>query len=336
VVVDAYSARTGGGISYLAGLLPRLVREPGVASVAAFLQPGAELAAALADSGVELRERALKPRGLAGRALWEATALARIAPHSVVLTPSAILPRGLPGPVVAVPQNILPFVGAGGSNAVRRAAILRTLRSATGVIFLSAEMRRQVRRRTQSPILERVIPCGLDDAFLAPGTSGPRNEIVSVLDPSPHKRLGLLLDAWRLLGADRPPLRVIGSSVPAVPGVRCEQGLAAREVARAMQAARLVVLTSAAESFGLPALEALGCGAPVVASDLPALREVTGGHARYVAGEHPRTWAAAIGAALDAPGDPEPGRGWAHDFTWERAAAATAELLLEARMSYPG
>lgn len=336
MVVDAYSARPGGGIAYLAGLLPRLVREPGVASVAAFLEPGAELAAALADSGVEIRERALTPRGLAGRALWEATALARIAPRAVVLTPSAILPRALPGPVVAVPQNILAFVGTGRSNAARRAAIVHTLRSATGVIFISAEMRRQVRRLTQSPSLERVIPLGLDDAFLAPPTSGPREELVSVLDASPHKRLGLLLDAWRLLGEDRPPLRVIGASAAAVPGVRFERGLAPREVAAAMHAARLAVLTSAAESFGLPALEALACDTPVLASELPALREVTGGHARYVAGEDPRRWAAAVRAALEAPRDPEPGRSWAHGFTWERAAAATAELLIEASRSYWG
>jgi glycosyltransferase involved in cell wall biosynthesis len=47
--------------------------------------------------------------------------------------------------------------------------------------------------------------------------------------------------------------------------------------------ADVVLLTSEREGFGLPLLEAIACGAPVVASDLPVLREVGGAGASYAA-----------------------------------------------------
>jgi glycosyltransferase involved in cell wall biosynthesis len=153
-----------------------------------------------------------------------------------------------------------------------------------------------------------------------------------VADRNPHKRLGLLLDAWRLLGHDRPRLRVIGAAgrPPADVGVSFENGLSAAEVAAAMRSAELVALPSTAESFGLPALEALACETPLLVSDIPAFREVTAGHAAYVDSDRAEEWAAALRATLATPSAPGPGRAWALRFTWERCAAATAEVLLEA------
>jgi glycosyltransferase involved in cell wall biosynthesis len=62
-----------------------------------------------------------------------------------------------------------------------------------------------------------------------------------------------------------------------------------------------VLLPSDAEGFGLPVLEALACGAPVLASDIPPLREVGGNAVRYVPPGQPEAWASAI---LEALGDP--------------------------------
>jgi glycosyltransferase involved in cell wall biosynthesis len=88
----------------------------------------------------------------------------------------------------------------------------------------------------------------------------------------------------------------------------------------------LVLLPSEREGFGLPVLEALACGTPIVASDIEALREVGGDAAQYCPPEDLGAWTDAVVKALGERRD-EPGR-WATrrsrgiaraaSFSWSR------------------
>ncbi|HET9495646.1 MAG TPA: glycosyltransferase family 1 protein [Chloroflexia bacterium] len=88
------------------------------------------------------------------------------------------------------------------------------------------------------------------------------------------------------------------------------------------------------EGFGLPALEAMACGTPVVVSTTPALREVVSESGLTVDPHDTAGWAAALERLL--AGGPEAerlremGPRRASLFTWERSAAATARVLAEA------
>src|SRR5215207_9219948 len=109
------------------------------------------------------------------------------------------------------------------------------------------------------------------------------------------------------------------------------------DLVQVVAGASALVVPSWYEGFGLPALEALACGTPVVASDLPALREVLGDQADLVPPGDPAALADALARTLDDPGD-ERGRAArrtrAAGFTWENCAQATLSayrLALESR-----
>ncbi|MCZ7569712.1 MAG: glycosyltransferase family 4 protein [Ardenticatenaceae bacterium] len=101
-----------------------------------------------------------------------------------------------------------------------------------------------------------------------------------------------------------------------------------------LQQADLFLFPSTYESFGLSVLEAMAAGVPVVASDLPALREATGAQVRLVPSDDLSAWVEAARRLLS---DAElrqararAGRIWASQFTWARAAARLEHYLVEA------
>jgi glycosyltransferase-like protein len=81
---------------------------------------------------------------------------------------------------------------------------------------------------------------------------------------------------------------------------------------------------STKEGFGLAAMEALAAGRPVVARDLPVLREVFGDTVRYAT--TPDTFAGALSDAVTAGTDPAPGRALASSLTWAESARRHAEF----------
>lgn len=102
------------------------------------------------------------------------------------------------------------------------------------------------------------------------------------------------------------------------------------DVAALMQVARACVYPSVYEGFGLPVIEAMAAGAPILTSDIPVIREVGGDYAQYVS---PHDTVAIAGALInimdDGPPDSaaqEARRAHARSFSWQRSAEALVKV----------
>lgn len=103
--------------------------------------------------------------------------------------------------------------------------------------------------------------------------------------------------------------------------------LADDDVPALVAEASVLAMVSVKEGFGLAGMEALAAGVPVVARDLPVLREVYGDTVAY-AGDVPAI-AVALASQLAAPLDPGPGRALAASYTWDRTARAHLKLYTD-------
>ena len=139
--------------------------------------------------------------------------------------------------------------------------------------------------------------------------------------PDPGKHIAKLAAAARKL-----PLVLVGSTRPwahELPGVILTGQVSDEQLAAIYSAAHALVLSSAAEGFGLTAIEALACGTPVAACDAPALREVLGERATFVApGDMEGLIAAGQAAQRPAPAPPA--------WSWQDAARATWSVYARA------
>lgn len=203
------------------------------------------------------------------------------------------------------------------------------------------------------PELVTVTPLGVDDAWFRTGRPDagwlaahglPERYLLFVGSPEPRKNLPTLLEAVRRLRATdsgTPPLVLVGPPGwgPALDTAGLPEGavvttgyLSDDDLRVTVAGAAALCFPSRYEGFGLPPLEALAAGTPVVAADIPAVREVTGDVAgvRLVAPGRPDVFAddlaGAITAVLADPGDPAAGRAHAHGFSWRRTAELTAAV----------
>jgi len=139
--------------------------------------------------------------------------------------------------------------------------------------------------------------------------------------PEPRKRLAALTRAQRSM-----PLVLVGPTAQwahELPGVTLTGAVSDDELAAIYTGAHALVFPSDDEGFGLPPVEALACGTPVAACDVPALQEVLQGRALFSAVDDlDGLIAAAESAGRPAPPPPA--------WTWDDAAEATLKVYSEA------
>ncbi|CAO0823291.1 mannosyl-N-acetyl-alpha-D-glucosaminyl-diphospho-ditrans,octacis-undecaprenol 3-alpha-mannosyltransferase / alpha-1,3-rhamnosyltransferase [Desulfarculales bacterium] len=170
------------------------------------------------------------------------------------------------------------------------------------VEFLSVDPRRVViTANAAGPAFRPLTPQRRNSAAQELGL--PPNFILGVGNPKPHKNLSALIEAHRRLDHAAPALVLVGLQPGQLPQAQPGPGmiilprLEDRELALAYGAARVVVIPSLYEGFGLPALEALACGTPLIASNRASLPEVVG-QAGLLVEPDPRSLARAMGQVL--------------------------------------
>jgi glycosyltransferase involved in cell wall biosynthesis len=182
--------------------------------------------------------------------------------------------------------------------------------------------------------------------FHAPGPQmaveglAPGRFLLTVGTREPRKGHDTLLAAWEQWGGSL-PLVMAGGSGWLTPAPAPRDGL---HVLGYVDDARLrwlyahctaFVYPSRYEGFGLPVIEAMTCGAPVITTAAASLSEAAGGAALVVPPGEPQALARALEAVVSDPARRDAlrarGRAHAQGFTWERAADAVLALYAEVR-----
>jgi glycosyltransferase involved in cell wall biosynthesis len=174
-----------------------------------------------------------------------------------------------------------------------------------------------------------VIPNAVGDPFVPDGPAAEGDYVLAVGTLEPRKNLAAAQQAADRLGVE---LRVVGARGWGDVQVDGWLGrVADEELARLYRGARCLVYPSLYEGFGIPVLEAMACGTPVVTSTGGATEEVAGGAAVLVDPHDPVVIANGIEEAA-ARRDELRTRGLerAAHFTWERVAAETWAVYEEA------
>lgn len=157
-----------------------------------------------------------------------------------------------------------------------------------------------------------------------------------------NKNVDLVLDAWEILHGRGEALPLVVVGLPAAGRATLEAAVQARgmgdlvsvrpwlsdaDFRRHFVSASLVVFPSDYEGFGLPVVEAMRLGIPVVVTPDPALLEVSGGLPTVMDGWDAEALARAVPRARSAGADPERAREHASGFTWRRTAGEVRAAL---------
>jgi len=278
-----------------------------------------------------LRRMALVRAGRQGRGLGRA-AQAHLGPAAYVNVGHANLLPGLLANLRPLRRAVLihdtipldhPEFTRAGQAEKFRARFTAALEQAELILTVSAATRADVLRwrgRLGLPGRAAIVAAPIGTRLAAPDPAGlpadldlSRPFFVTLGTIEPRKNHALLLDAWQMQA--RPPqLFIIGrrgwenrevfarlDRLPPGGPVRELRDLDDGAVAALIGRSHGLLMPSRAEGFGLPLTEAAGRGVPVLASPLPAAREMLGDYATWLSPDAPADWAAEVARLAGAP-----------------------------------
>jgi glycosyltransferase involved in cell wall biosynthesis len=266
--------------------------------------------------------------GLVSRLIWRERN--RDLPADVLVMTNPELPlRRVPVPTVVVVHDLFPLTSPSltprGQRLRFRFLLPRVCSRATRIVCVSES--------TKAALLEHISVDPEKVVVIGEGASAfpvlPREPdtddpyLLFVGEPFPRKNLDTLLAALD----DR---RLVVAGPGEVRGVEHVGFVSPQRLAELYAGAAALVLPSVDEGFGRPLLDAFARDVPAIASDIPALREVSGGAAHLVANPlDPDAWRAAIASVLegDTAAMVERGRRRAEVYEWTAIARQWNELL---------
>lgn len=299
---------------------------------------------------VQWVETSLPPASAA--AAWPLGRLVRGLAADVYLSPFYLVPRGAGIPAVVTLHDVRPLRLARGfswrSRLLFRGAMVDASRAAA-VITSSAFSRGEILASTSLAARRvHVVPSGVPPASVVEPTpvtgANDRPFALFLGGNRPHKNLAHLARVWATWGS-APPLDLVCAG-PEDPRFRSVADLATRAGATGVRAtgrvtdaerewllrhAVCLVFPTLYEGFGLPVGEAFLRGLPVVASDIPAVREVAAGAAWLLPPDATAAWAAALaqlaGSSAERARWRDAGRTRAAALTFAATAAGVLGVL---------
>lgn len=286
--------------------------------------------------------------------------LSQIDVFNTLMAPLLKIPRGLVMHLKTMHAFTTPGALSPQVRLYRQMSYPRSVRLANAVIINSESLRSEVQRYLEvDPAKLKLIPEAVDHDLFTPGDAGvARAQIAAeygVTKPfilwvsalRQYKNCEGLLRSWAIVRDELPGrhLVIVGSGqdeayVASLHALTAELGVSddvvfvggipLAETVRFYRAADAFVYPSLNETFGLPLLEAMACGCPVVTSDTTAMPETAGGAAVLADPKDPASIARAIVEAVNGSARlRELGFKRAAEFTWATTGARTLDVYRE-------
>jgi glycosyltransferase involved in cell wall biosynthesis len=276
------------------------------------------------------------PAALSHRAgqVWEQAALPVLARSAaVLLNPANLAPLAFPRNVVVIHDAAVLRSPEWYSPAYvrwQRLVLPRIARGALRVVTVSTFSHDEL--ASLLGVEAVIVPGGVDHARFVPGPARTdRPNVLTVASRTARKNLGALAETARRLAGDGIELVAVGGHRPQFAGerlpVRSLGHVPDDELPGLYAGAAAFVLPSLYEGFGLPCLEAMACGTPVVASDTTALPETCGDAALLVDPTDQVAIAEAVQRALGNEDLAARGLRRASEFSWDRTVAELTAAL---------